>query len=70
MRGKKGNSIDEIMLLNIWNGGDKMSTPSTPYYNKEGKDTYHWETSCSRNHYPALGWNKTIAKPSKEQCNE
>jgi len=47
-----------------------MSTPSAPYYYKEGSDTYHWETSCSKNYYPALGWKKTNSKPSKEQCNE
>jgi hypothetical protein len=52
-------------------GGDYMSTPSAPYYYKEGGDTYHWETSCSKNYYPAPGWKKTWTKPSgKEQCNE
>jgi hypothetical protein len=51
-------------------GGDIMSTPSAPYYYKEGSDTYHWETSCSKNHYPAPGWKKTNSQPSKEQCNE
>jgi len=30
-----------------------MSTPSAPYYYKEGSDTCHWETSCSKNNYPA-----------------
>jgi len=48
-----------------------MSTPSAPYYYKESSDTYHWETSCDKNHYPADGWEKTWVKPSdKEQCNE
>jgi hypothetical protein len=51
-------------------GGDNMSAPSAPYYYKEGSDTYHWETSCSKNHYPAQGWKKTNTRPSKEQCNE
>lgn len=48
-----------------------MSNPSSPYYYKEGSDTYHWETKCSKNMYPAPGWVKTDSKPSnKEQCNE
>ena len=48
-----------------------MSTPKAPYYYKEGSDTYHWETSCSKNHYKDKGWVKTYTKPSsKEQCNE
>ncbi len=48
-----------------------MSKPSAPYYYKEGSDTYHWETSCSKNHYPAPGWKKTFTRPAgKEQCNE
>jgi len=55
----------------IWKGGDDMSNPSAPYYYKVDGDTYHWETSCSKNHYPADGWKKTWEKPSgKEQCNE
>lgn len=37
-----------------------MSTPSAPYYYKEGSDTYHWETSCSKNHYPATDWKKRM----------
>lgn len=48
----------------------KMSTPSAPYYHKTNGDTYHWETSCSKNHYPASGWERTNTKPNKEQCNE
>ena len=36
-----------------------MSKPNAPYYYKEGKDTYHWEKSCSNNNYPG-----------KEQCNQ
>jgi len=52
-------------------GGHIMSTPKAPYYTKAGSDTYHWETSCSNNHYPAAGWNKTNIKPAgKEQCNQ
>lgn len=52
-------------------GGESMSTPKAPYYYKEGSDTYHWETSCSKNHYKDKGWVKTYTKPSsKEQCNE
>lgn len=48
-----------------------MSTPKAPYYYKEGGDTYHWEISCSNNHYPGEGWKKSYEKPSgKEQCNE
>lgn len=47
-----------------------MSTPSAPYYYKTGGDTYHWEKSCSKNHYPDTGWVKVNDKPSKEQCNE
>ncbi len=49
-----------------------MSTPSLPYYYKErGSIVYHWETSCSKNHYPAPGWKKSDARPSvREQCNE
>ncbi|MFQ5730095.1 MAG: hypothetical protein ACE5GN_07020 [Waddliaceae bacterium] len=48
-----------------------MSRPAAPYYYKEGSDTYHWESSCSKNHYPAQGWKKVYSAPSgKEQCNE
>ncbi len=48
-----------------------MSNPKAPYYHKKGNDTYHWETSCSKNHYPAQGWEKTNTRPAgKEQCNE
>lgn len=49
-----------------------MSTPKAPYYYKKGKDTYHWETSCSKNNYSISDseWVKTNTKPSKEQCNE
>lgn len=48
-----------------------MSTPSGPYYYKDGSDTYHWETSCSNNQYPASGWHKSDTKPAgKEQCNQ
>lgn len=47
-----------------------MSAPNAPYYYKEAHDTYHWETSCSKNNYPAPGWKKTNTRPSKEQCNE
>ena len=51
-----------------------MSTPSAPYYYKEtGSDTYHWETSCSNNHYSSSdsNWVKTNVKPTgKEQCNQ
>ena len=47
-----------------------MSTPKAPYYHKSDSDTYHWETSCSKNHHPDTGWQKTNNKPSKEQCNE
>lgn len=48
-----------------------MSNPSAPYYHKKGKDTYHWERSCSKNHYPEAGWEKTNTPPAgKEQCNE
>lgn len=48
-----------------------MSTPSAPYYyKKNSSDAYHWETSCSNNHYPAPGWEKSYTKPSnREQCN-
>lgn len=48
-----------------------MSRPSAPYYHKEDSDTYHWESSCSRNNYPGPGWKKTdTPPPGKEQCNE
>ena len=49
-----------------------MSRPSSPYYYKEsGSDAYHWETSCSKNHYPDTGWKKSDTRPSgREQCNE
>ncbi len=48
-----------------------MSTPSPPYYYREDKDTYHWESSCSKNDYPGSGWERVSTKPSgKEQCNE
>lgn len=47
-----------------------MSKPNTPYFHKTSSDTYHWETSCSKNHYPSDDWEKVTTKPSKEQCNE
>lgn len=49
-----------------------MSTPKAPYYYKKGKDTYHWEISCSKNNYSSndKDWVKTNNKPNKEQCNE
>ncbi|NUE65875.1 hypothetical protein [Snodgrassella sp. ESL0253] len=47
-----------------------MSEPSAPYYHKKSGDTYHWETSCSKNHYPDAGWEKVNEKPRKEQCDE
>ncbi|MBC8945025.1 MULTISPECIES: hypothetical protein [Xenorhabdus] len=48
-----------------------MSQPKAPYYYKTSSDTYHWETSCSKNAHPAAGWVKTNDRPSgREQCNE
>ena len=49
-----------------------MSTPSPPYYYKEkDSDAYHWETICSKNHYPVPGWKRSNTKPpDREQCNE
>ena len=50
-----------------------MSTPNSPYYYKKNGDTYHWETSCSKNAYSASdsNWVKTSTQLSgKEQCNE
>jgi hypothetical protein len=54
-----------------------MSVAKAPYYYKEGNpsDAYHWETSCSKNYYPASGWKKANSKedlPSnkQDQCTE
>jgi hypothetical protein len=48
-----------------------MSIALAPYYYKIGGDTYHWELTCSKNHYPAPGWEKTDIRPlGKEQCDE
>jgi hypothetical protein len=48
-----------------------MSIPKAPFYFKDGNDTYHWEFSCTKNHYPNSGWKKINSKPgNKEQCNE
>lgn len=51
-----------------------MSKPNPPYYfieNKIDSDTYHWESNCSKNHYPAKGWVKDSHQPSdREQCDE
>jgi hypothetical protein len=48
-----------------------MSKPHPPYYYKKDSDTYHWETSCSNNFYPAEGWVKSYTVPSgREQCNK
>ncbi len=48
-----------------------MSQPKAPYYYKRSSDTYHWETSCSKNHHRDPDWVKTHDKPSgREQCNE
>ena len=47
-----------------------MSIPSSPYYYKDGSDTYHWERSCHLNNYPDLGWHKSDNRPAgREQCN-
>jgi len=41
------------------------------YYWKDGSDTYHWHTDCSKNNYPAAGWHKGSSPPAgREQCNE
>ena len=50
-----------------------MSEPKAPYYYNKNSDTYHWEASCSKNHYSASdpSWVKTSSVPTgKEQCNE
>jgi len=49
-----------------------VSTPHGPYYYIEhGNDCYHWETSCSKNQYPASGWVKNNTPPAgREQCND
>ena len=51
-----------------------MSKQKSPYYFKEdkAKDTFHWETSCSKNHYPNPGWKKSNTKPYEktDACNE
>lgn len=49
-----------------------MSKPKAPYYYKENSsDAYHWELSCSNNHYPASGWKKSDNPPrGREQCNQ
>lgn len=52
-------------------GGNEMSEPKAPFYYKKDSDTYHWEKSCSKNHYTEDGWETTQTKPTgKEQCNE
>lgn len=50
-----------------------MSDPKSPYYFKKTSDTYHWESSCSKNHYfeDQDNWEKVKEKPSnREQCDE
>ncbi|HWR82761.1 MAG TPA: hypothetical protein VN285_05635 [Candidatus Deferrimicrobium sp.] len=51
-----------------------MSKAKPPYYFKDDPtvDNYHWETSCSKNNYPAPGWKKSDTLPSgkNDQCNE
>lgn len=51
-----------------------MSEPRAPYYYDKESDTYHWELSCSKNHYGEKGaenWEKTVTRPTgREQCNE
>lgn len=48
-----------------------MSKQKSPYYCQENSDTYHWERSCSKNHYPSPGWKKKDTVPAgREQCNE
>lgn len=53
-------------------GGLFTSNPKPPYYYKYGQDTYHWETSCSKNKYSENDskWVKTNTRPTKAQCNE
>jgi hypothetical protein len=48
-----------------------MSKPSAPYYYKKDSDTYHWEKSCEKNHYPSPGWEKSDTLPASktDQCN-
>lgn len=49
-----------------------MSKPKAPYYFKKyGNDVIHWEQSCSKNHYPDPGWEKSSTAPAgREQCDE
>jgi hypothetical protein len=51
-----------------------MSKEKAPYYYKDDRtnDTYHWEKSCSKNHYPSSGWVKKDTKPywKTDACNE
>ena len=58
----------------IFQKGDRtMSEANAPYYYNKNSDPYHWETSCSKNHYSASdpNWVKTSGVPTgKEQCNE
>jgi len=49
-----------------------MSSPKAPYYYKvNSSDAYHWEKSCSKNHYSSPGWTQSNTPPAgREQCNE
>lgn len=51
-----------------------MSESKAPYYYDKESDTYHWELSCSKNHYGEKGsenWVKTFTEPAgREKCNE
>jgi hypothetical protein len=61
-----------VVVFGMKGGVVNMSQPRAPYYYRKDKDTYHWETSCSKNNYSASdpNWVKTSVQPSKEQCNE
>lgn len=50
-----------------------MSKPKAPYYYKKTSDTFHWEITCSKNHYSSNDpeWVKTETRPAgREECNE
>lgn len=73
-RGMACSHRRDVRFPYIFQKGDRtMSEPKAPYYYNKNSDTYHWETSCSKNHYSASdpNWVKTSSVPTgKEQCNE
>ena len=45
-----------------------MSKQRSPYFYKNGADSYHWELNCKSNHYKSSNeeWNLSNTTPEKK----